>query len=107
MGLARLADCVKRHRTDGNHQSTIDHLQRAGWGVCSTSSVGDDFPDLVVARERFTALVELKAGRCKAERRLTSGQAWFHAYWPGIVIKADSPEDALHQLEQLKNERSA
>lgn len=99
-----MADRVKRHRTDGNHHATVNHLQRAGWGVCSTSSVGDDFPDLVVARSGFTALVELKAGRCKAERRLTYGQALFHAYWPGVVIKADSPEDALQQLEGARNE---
>lgn len=85
-------------KVDANHGATVDFLRADGWGVHSAAPLGDDFPDLVVAREGFTALVEVKCGKTVNDRRLTLGQALFHAYWPGVVMKVDGPEDALSQL---------
>jgi hypothetical protein len=85
-------------KVDGNHETTVHHLRSVGWGVFSTAALGRDFPDLVVARDGWTALLEIKCGTTINDRRLTYGQALFHAYWPGVVIKADSPEDAASQL---------
>lgn len=86
-------------KVDGNHGATVNHLRANGWSVLSTAAYGRNVPDLLIARERFTALVEIKCGKTVNDRRLTYGQALFHAYWPGVVIKADSPEDALQQAE--------
>jgi hypothetical protein len=87
------------HNVDGNHRETVDYLRSIGWGVRSTAAVGDDFPDLVVARSGFTALVELKKGRWACERKLTDGQQRFKDSWPGVCIHALSKEDAAVQLE--------
>lgn len=82
-------------KVDGNHNATVDHLRAIGWGVLSLAPLGRNVLDLLVARGSFAALVELKTGR----KRLTEGQALFAATWPGIVIKANSPDDAETQLK--------
>lgn len=86
-------------KVDGIQRKTVDYLRGLGWGVHVASAYGEDFPDLVVACERFTALVELKDGsQPRHKTRLSLGQALFHAYWPGVVIMALSKEDAAQQL---------
>ena len=81
-------------KVDGNHVATRDHLRATGWGVRSTAALGDDFPDFAVARDGFTCLLELKTGN----KRLTLGQALFDAYWPGVIVKANSPQEAEYLL---------
>ena len=87
-------------RTDGNHEATRDYLRRTGWSVHDTSAVGGGFPDLVVARDGFTALVEVKNGAKSPSRiKLTPDQETFAKGWKGVCIKALSPEDAEKQLK--------
>lgn len=92
-------------KTDGNQKLVVDHLRGAGWRVHITSAIGGGFPDLVVARRGFTALVELKPGEAKDKRQhqLNTGQKTFAANWPGVCIKALSPEDAEKQLNQAES----
>jgi hypothetical protein len=88
-------------KTDANQTAVVDHLRAAGWGVHITSAVGGGFPDLVCARGRFTALVELKDGsKGRWETRLDEAQALFDAYWPGVVVYARSAQEAEMQLTE-------
>ena len=90
-------------RTDENQRSIVDHLERFGWRVHVASAVGGGFPDLVCARDRFTALVEVKnPSKPKRDQRLTKDQVEFHRDWPGVIVVALTPEDALRQLEALR-----
>lgn len=82
-------------KVDLTHAPIRDHLLMAGWSVKSTARVGDDFPDLIVARRGFTALIECKTGK----KKLSEGQSEFHRHWPGVVIKANNPLDAELQLD--------
>lgn len=88
------------HRTDGNHAETVELFRKAGWSARSTAMVGDDFPDIVVAKHGFTAVVEVKLGRWPSERKLTEGQAEFRDGWQGCHIHAITPDGALRLANQ-------
>lgn len=86
-------------RTDGNQQDVVDHLRSRGWAVRITSAVGQGFPDLVCAREKFTAMAEVKdPTKPKADQQLTAPQQAFHGSWPGVVLTVYTPDDALTKL---------
>ena len=86
-------------RSDGNQQPIVDFLRGNDWSVRVTSRVGQGFPDLVCARMSFTALVEVKdPTKPKRDQQLTPDQVEFHRGWPGVVLTAYSPEDALAKL---------
>lgn len=87
-------------RLDSNHGDVRIHLERHGWTTRSTAPLGDDFPDIIAARQQFTALVEVKDGsKPPSKRKLSEGQQRFRDTWPGVVITALTPEHALLQLE--------
>ena len=88
-------------RTDGNQSAAVNLLRASGWGVSVTSALGGGFPDLVCARDGFTALVELKNREGKG-MRLTLPEQSFANTWPGVYLIADSPLDALRQLENAR-----
>ena len=95
-------------KTDDNHQAIVSYLRLKGWAVRSLAMVGNDFPDLIVAKWKFTALVEVKDGaKPPSKRALSAGQRAFLEDWPGIAIVALSPEDALIQLENARRVRYA
>ena len=87
-------------KIDTAQPAIADHIRRAGWGLRFSTSIGDDFPDLIVACGRFTALVECKTGR----RKLTLGQQQFAETWPGVVIVGRTPEQTLRDLERARAE---
>ena len=86
---------MKAKRVDSNHGAIRDHLRAVGWSVFDSHDLGRDFADLVVARRGFTALVECKSGR----KKLRPGQESFARCWPGVYVKANSPEEAERQLD--------
>jgi hypothetical protein len=79
---------------DLTHVPGIEHLRKVGWSAWSTASLGHDFPDTIAAKNGFTALVEWKSGK----KTLTDGQRAFRDNWDGVVIVANSPEEAEAQL---------
>lgn len=86
---------MRAKKVDTTHGPIRDHLRKAGWSAISTATIGDDFPDLIVARRpRFTALVECKT----PGRGATVGQVKFRKEWPGVVVQAYSPEEAEREL---------
>jgi len=91
---------MRVRRIDANQPDAVDYLRRAGYRVHITSALGGGFPDLVVARERFTAVVELKDERQPpSKQRLTLPEQAFKNSWPGAYVLATSGEDAWKQLE--------
>jgi len=98
----------KRGRVDENQTKVVEHLRRAGLSVAVTSSIGNGFPDLVVAGwgnvaftgKRYctnkTVLVELKNPDVpKSGQRLTEDEIKFMDTWKGEYIKATSAEEIL------------
>lgn len=86
---------MRAKKVDTTHGAIRDHLRAVGWAVRSTAVVGDNFPDLAVARRGFTALVECKS----PGKTLSAGQRDFRDTWPGVVIASRDPKDAELQLD--------
>ena len=83
-------------RIDENQKRIVRVLRQTGCRVCSTSAVGNGFPDLLVYRPAIDTLfmLELKDGsKAPSRRKLTPHQVKFHEDWPVHVV--ESVEDAL------------
>jgi len=90
---------MRAKKVDTTHPSIRNHLRAIGWRVHDTSSVGGGFPDLVVARCGFTALVECKSGsEAGAEMELNELQKRFRDSWPGPFVVAATPTQAEREL---------
>lgn len=89
---------MRGKKVDTTHGTIRDHLRADGWTVRSTAVVGDDFPDLAVARNGFTALVECKS----PGKRLTDGQTEFKRKWAGVVVCARDGAEAAAELERAE-----
>lgn len=86
-------------RTDDNQTAVVDFLRAASWSVLITSMLGKGAPDAIVARDGFTAALEIKDGdKPPSARKLTKDERRFQLAWQGAYIVAISPEDALSQL---------
>lgn len=91
-------------RTDNTHSTIREGLRAAGFSVRDMSSVGRDFPDLLVGKHGLDAKVECKTPRGKktAEQRLSEGQREFKDEWKGApVIVAYTLEDVLFKFNLL------
>jgi hypothetical protein len=86
-------------RTDGNHATIVEVLEKAGCRVYSTAQLGDGFPDLLVYSDRHplkTFLVEIKDGSVRpSHRKLTGPELKFCEWWPGPIYVVLDAEDAI------------
>jgi hypothetical protein len=84
------------HRADSNQKKIVKELRAQHFSVALLSMVGDDFPDLIIARSGFTACVELKSKRsANTWAALTDGQAKFAREWRGAVILGYTAEQIV------------
>lgn len=84
------------HRTDANQTEIVSAFRRLGWFVAITSALGEGFPDLVIAKRRVTAVVEIKDGsKPPSERKLTEKEKHFRDSWPGLYAKVENVVDVL------------
>ena len=61
-----------------------------------TSDLGNGFPDLVVSKEGYTILIEIKDGtKPPSQRRLTDDEETFHAGWKGHIAIVKSEQDVI------------
>lgn len=93
----------RQSKRDANHAHIVAVLEQLKFSVKDTSMVGDDFPDLVVARNGKTYLVEIKRDeRAKSVRELSKGQAGFAAWWKAPVFVARNADDCMKLSEVAK-----
>ncbi len=62
----------------------IKELRQRGFSVLDISQVGGNAPDLVVSKNGFTFMIEVKTGKAKARQ----GQQDFAENWRGLIITA-------------------
>jgi Holliday junction resolvase len=83
-------------KADRNQPEIVAALRKFGAAVIPTHTVGQGFPDLVVAFNGRTFLLEIKDGeKIPSKRRLTPDQEKFHAAWTGEIHVVESIEQAL------------
>ena len=100
---------MRAARIDANQPGIVRDLRKAGRTVAVTSSMGDGFPDLVVASPMGVWLIEIKdeaphpkwEGPWSEKRRklLTPDQKKFHARWPVRIAIVFTSEEALYATQ--------
>lgn len=78
-------------KVDSNQEQIVSALRAAGASVQSLAPIGKGCPDILVARAGRMFLMELKAGRGKANEL----QKKWHAAWNADVHVVNGPEQAL------------
>lgn len=78
------------HRKDGNHNAIKKAFELHGFTCAETHNVGAGVPDLIVAKDGITVLVEIKIGE---KATFTPAQVEFWARWKGALLRVDGLED--------------
>jgi hypothetical protein len=89
-------------KVDKNQNEVVKTLRDFGADVHLLHMVGSGIPDLLVAYEGQTILMEVKDG---ADKKFTPDQIKFIAGWKGgHLYRVNSSEEALDVLKSLKLE---
>jgi len=89
-------------KVDKNQASVVKTLRDFGADVHLLHMVGSGIPDLLVAYEGHTILMEVKDG---ADKKFTPDQIKFIAGWKGgHLYRVNSSEEAIEVLKSLKME---
>jgi len=89
-------------KVDKNQASVVKALRDNGADVHLLHMVGAGIPDLLVAYEGHTILMEVKDG---ADKKFTPDQIKFIAGWKGgYLYRVNSSEEAIDVLKSLKLE---
>jgi hypothetical protein len=86
-------------KIDANQPDIVKALVQAGCSVRSLAAVGQGFPDLIVGRQGWNYLLEVKDGTLSPSKRaLTEDEAEFHASWRGNVFIVNTVAEALEAV---------
>lgn len=86
-------------RIDQNQPEIVTALRKIGAQVACTSTVGQGFPDLVIAFRGRNILMELKDPKQPLnKRKLTPAQVIFHSEWTGELYVVETIEQAIEIL---------
>jgi hypothetical protein len=89
-------------KVDKNQNEVVKTLRDFGADVHLLHMVGSGIPDLLVAYEGQTILMEVKDG---ADKKFTPDQIKFIAGWKGgHLYRVNSSEEAVEVLKSLKME---
>jgi hypothetical protein len=89
-------------KVDKNQATVVKALRDYGADVHLLHMVGAGIPDLLVAYEGHTILMEVKDG---ADKKFTPDQIKFIAGWKGgHLYRVNSSEEALDVLKSVKME---
>lgn len=90
---------MRAAKVDRNQPEIVAALRKVGAQVTCTSTIGQGFPDLVVAFRGRNILMEVKDGsKPPSARQLTPDQKVFHAEWSGELHVVESIEQAIGVL---------
>lgn len=83
-------------KADANQKGIVAALRAIGAKVVPTHTVGQGFPDLVVAFGGRTLLLEVKdPTQPKHRHELTPAQKEFHAAWTGEIHIVFTAQEAI------------
>jgi len=89
--------------SDGNQPEIVAALRAVGATVKTCQSVGQGFPDLVVAYSGVNHLIEVKdPTQPKHRHALTPAQVEFHATWAGPIHIVFTAKQALEAIGALR-----
>ena len=91
-------------KVDTNQTEIVDALEKFGWTVISLARLGGGVPDLLIAKQGRTALVEVKT----PTGTLQEAQRCFLTVWPGewaILTSLDDVERFNDSIDQARPTR--
>ena len=89
-------------RIDRNQPEIVKAFRKLGWTVAHIYQL-KNIADLIVAKNGFTALVEVKDGeKPPSQRRLTDGEREFAENWAGVYVVIESLSDVLRFDEEVR-----
>lgn len=87
-------------RVDENQKEIVKALRLMGADVYDLSKVGNGIPDLMVATQGETILVEVKSNE---KARYTDHQLKYLSNWRGgLVVRVNSVDDAIAMLQNIR-----
>ena len=93
--------------SDGNQPEIVKALRAVGASVAPCHTVGQGFPDLVVAYRGETFLLEVKdPSQPKHRHELTPAQVKFHEGWRAGISIVFTINDALRAIGALRGQVS-
>lgn len=89
-------------KVDANHAAVREAFRRHGCTVLDTFTLGNGAPDMVVARNRRTWMVEVKDGaKCPSARNLSNAQMAFWGEWRGHLFIVDDVSQVTGIVETM------
>ena len=85
---------MRKNRRDTNQQEIVTGLREAGYVVVDLSRVGDGCPDILVSKDGYTHLIEIKSKNGK----LRESQKYFMQQWRGSLLVVKTLQQALEEL---------
>lgn len=98
------------HRKDTYQTPIVEALRQAGYTVAVTSQLGDGYPDLHVAKDKRSGLIELKTPPSKKWTGskfsgrftlLSEDEQLFHARWPCYIPIVFDVDEALAAAKKM------
>jgi hypothetical protein len=89
-------------RIDRNQPEIVKEFRKLGFSVLLIHQL-KNCCDILVARDKFTAAVEIKDGdKAPSARRLTTGEQEFKDNWKGRYYLCESIED-VHEIDRKES----
>lgn len=90
-----------RARIDDNQPQIVSALRKVGASVLHMHTLGKGAPDICVAYQGRTYLMEIKDGsKPPSKQKLTPDEEAFHASWQGQIYIVRSSDEALRIINQ-------
>ncbi len=82
-------------KVDNNQQEVVAKFRQLGFSVLHTHQL-KNCVDIIVARDKLTATIEIKDGSlAPSARKLSEGEMKFKEDWKGLYFLCESIEDVL------------
>jgi len=90
-------------RIDDNQPEIIKAFRKFGCSVADTHALGKGFPDIVVAKNFKTAVIEIKDGsKPRSACKLTTDEIKFRSSWLGLYFVVESIGDVIDVVRALE-----
>lgn len=88
-------------KVDANQPDIVKAFRDLGCRVLHLHMVGAGCPDIAVAKQEITALVEIKDGKGK----MTPDELEFHKDWPGLLFIVRTEDDVARVVSVMESEK--
>jgi hypothetical protein len=98
---------VKRQASvDLNQPEIVAALRKIGCSVQHLHTLGKGVPDLLVGRNGWNFVIEVKNGKLPpSKRKLTPDEQEWHDAWRGFVFTVYSADDAIERVLAYSHQR--